>query len=163
MQCPKCSHSDTKVIDSRSLLEGGAIRRRRKCEICDFRFTTYENYQMQMPVIVKHDGRRENFNREKIIKGLQKACQKRPVSIDQLNNLIDEIEKSLMEGSPSEIVASDIGEMVMQKLKDLDPVSFVRFASFYWDYKNIQDFVRTLQQDLPVSAKPKSSKIKELQ
>lgn len=159
MQCPQCHHSDTKVIDSRSSGEGGgSIRRRRKCEQCDFRFTTYEKYQMVLPMIVKNDGRRENFSREKILKGLKKACQKRPVSVDQLEQLIDEVEALLSaQSGVSEINAQIIGEAVMSKLRELDPVSFVRFASFYWDYQSIQDFVRTLQRDvqpLRKSARP---------
>lgn len=154
MQCPKCGHDDTKVIDSRMSGVGEAIRRRRKCDQCDFRFTTYERMQVQLPMIVKNDGRREHFNRDKILKGLTKATQKRPVSVDQLEALINSIEQTLVDKySDEEIPAHEIGELIMTNLRQLDPVSFVRFASFYWDYQNIQDFVRTLKRDHPKDPK----------
>ena len=101
MHCPSCNAQDTRVIDSRMLLEENSVRRRRKCDACEMRFTTYENIFIQMPLIVKKDGRRENYNREKIMKGLKKACQKRPISIDDINLLINGVEKSLLEISPT--------------------------------------------------------------
>jgi transcriptional repressor NrdR len=163
MECPKCGNDDTKVIDSRSSDEGESIRRRRKCESCDFRFTTYERHQIQLPTIVKNDGRRETFNREKVLRGLKKACQKRPVSIDQLNQLIDEVEQFLItRQGAEEIKANEVGEAVMAKLKELDPVSFVRFASFYWDYQNVQDFVKTLQKDFNFRLRNRSPKETEI-
>lgn len=148
MQCPSCNTNDTKVIDSRLLLEGQTVRRRRKCESCDFRFTTYEKIQIQMPAVVKHDGRRENFNREKILKGLKKACQKRAVSTDELDKLIDNVEKIILENHPKEVPAEKIGDYTMTALHQLDPVSYVRFASFYWDFNDIDSFVSSLQNNL---------------
>jgi transcriptional repressor NrdR len=148
MHCPNCNAQDTRVIDSRTLLEENSIRRRRKCDICEMRFTTYENIHIQMPLIVKKDGRRENYNREKIMKGLKKACQKRPVSIDDINLLINGVERSLLEISQTEVKAKDLGEIIMDHLKKLDRVSYVRYASFYWDFTNIEDFVYGLKHNL---------------
>ena len=148
MHCPSCNAIDTRVIDSRTLLEENSVRRRRKCDGCGMRFTTYEQIHIQMPLIVKKDSRRENYNREKIMKGLKKACQKRPISIDDINLLINGVEKSLLEISQTEVKAKDLGEIIMDHLKKLDPVSYVRFASFYWDYGDIEDFVYGLKNNL---------------
>ena len=148
MHCPSCNAADTRVIDSRMLLEENSVRRRRKCDVCEARFTTYENIQIQMPLIVKKDGRRENYNREKIMKGLNKACQKRNVSTDQLNKLINNVEKSLLEISRTEVHARDLGEIIMDLLKELDRVAYVRYASFYWDFKDIEEFVFGLKNNL---------------
>jgi transcriptional repressor NrdR len=130
------------------LLEENSVRRRRKCDACEARFTTYENIQIQMPLIVKKDGRRENYNREKIMKGLNKACQKRNVSTDQLNKLLNNVEKSLLEISRTEVHARDLGEIIMDLLKVLDRVAYVRYASFYWDFKDIEEFVFGLKNNL---------------
>ena len=148
MHCPSCNAADTRVIDSRMLLEENSVRRRRKCDVCEARFTTYENIQIQMPLIVKKDGRRENYNREKIMKGLNKACQKRNVSTDQLNKLLNNVEKSLLEISRTEVHARDLGEIIMDLLKELDRVAYVRYASFYWDFKDIEEFVFGLKNNL---------------
>ena len=148
MHCPSCNAQDTRVIDSRMLLEENSVRRRRKCDACEARFTTYENIQIQMPLIVKKDGRRENYNREKIMKGLNKACQKRNVSTDQLNKLLNNVEKSLLEISRTEVHARDLGEIIMDLLKVLDRVAYVRYASFYWDFKDIEEFVFGLKNNL---------------
>ncbi len=148
MFCPSCNTQDTRVIDSRMLLEENSVRRRRKCDACEMRFTTYENIHITMPLIVKKDGRRENYNREKIMKGLKKACQKRPISIDEINLMINGVEKSLLELSQAEVKAKDLGEIIMDHLKKLDRVSYVRFASFYWDYQDIEDFVYGLKNNL---------------
>lgn len=148
MHCPSCNAADTRVIDSRMLLEENSVRRRRKCDMCEARFTTYENIQIQMPLIVKKDGRRENYNREKIMKGLNKACQKRNVSTDQLNKLLNNVEKSLLEISRTEVHARDLGEIIMDLLKELDRVAYVRYASFYWDFKDIEEFVFGLKNNL---------------
>jgi transcriptional repressor NrdR len=123
-----------------------AVRRRRRCDDCDKRFTTYENFTQQLPALVKADGRRENFNREKIIKGLTKACQKRPVSRDQIHALIDGLERHLAELSLKEIRSDLIGNYVMEELYKLDPVSYVRFASFFWTFNDVQDFVSNLEK-----------------
>ena len=148
MHCPSCNAADTRVIDSRMLLEENSVRRRQKCDVCEARFTTYENIQIQMPLIVKKDGRRENYNRDKIMKGLNKACQKRNVSTDQLNKLLNNVEKSLLEISHTEVHARDLGEIIMDLLKELDRVAYVRYASFYWDFKDIEEFVFGLKNNL---------------
>ena len=148
MHCPSCNAQDTRVIDSRMLLEENSVRRRRKCDACEARFTTYENIHIQMPLIVKKDGRRENYNREKIMKGLNKACQKRNISTDQLNLLVNNVEKSLLEISHTEVKAHDLGEIIMDKLKLLDRVAYVRYASFYWHFKDIEEFVYGLKNNL---------------
>lgn len=148
MHCPNCNAQETKVMESRTLIEENSIRRRRKCDACEMRFTTYESIHIQMPIIVKKDGRRENYNREKIMKGLKKACQKRPISMDAINLMINSVEKSLLEVSQTEVNASDLGEIIMDHLKKLDRVSYVRFASFYWDYQDIEDFVYGLKNNL---------------
>lgn len=148
MHCPSCHAQDTKVIETRILQNGMAVRRRRRCEVCDKRFTTYENFTQQLPALVKADGRRENYNREKIIKGLTKACQKRPVSRDQIHDLIDGLERHLGELNLKEIRSDFIGNYVMKELIQLDPVSYVRFASFYWEFNNIEDFVSILNENM---------------
>lgn len=148
MHCPSCHAQDTKVIETRILQNGMAVRRRRRCEDCDKRFTTYENFTQQLPAIVKADGRRENFNREKIIKGLTKACQKRPVSRDQIHGLIDGLERHMADLSVKEMSSNIIGNYVMEELYKLDPVSYVRFASFYWTFNDIEDFVLNLEKNI---------------
>lgn len=148
MHCPSCHAEDTKVIDSRMSAESNVIRRRRKCDACDFRFSTHEKIIFQMPLVIKRDGRREIYNREKILKGLNKACQKRPISVDQINQLLENIEMGIMETSQVEIESTVVGSLIMEKLRDLDPVSYVRFASFYWNYKDVEDFVYGLKNNL---------------
>lgn len=148
MHCPTCNATDTRVIDSRLLLEENSVRRRRKCDACETRFTTYENVQILMPLIVKKDGRRENYNREKIMKGLNKACQKRNISTDKITNMVKKVERSILEISPTEVRAHDLGEIIMNELKELDRVAYVRYASFYWDFKEIDEFVYGLQNKL---------------
>lgn len=147
MHCPTCHAQDTKVIETRILQNGLAVRRRRRCHDCDQRFTTYENLIQHLPALVKADGRRENFNREKLVKGLSKACQKRPVSSDQIHALIDGLERQLAESGLKEIKTDFIGNYIMAKLFELDSVSYVRFASFYWEFNDIQDFVKNLQDN----------------
>ncbi|MEK6625759.1 MAG: transcriptional regulator NrdR [Bdellovibrionota bacterium] len=144
MHCPKCQANDTKVIDSRHFDLGSAVRRRRRCEVCQYRFTTYEQIEMELPTIVKNYGRREVFDRDKIMNGLLKACQKRPISVAELNSVADRIEQTLAQNGPKEIPSKDIGKMVMEELKTLDPVAYVRFASFYWNYDDVESFVSGL-------------------
>lgn len=146
MKCPFCHAQDTKVLDSRALEEGLSIRRRRKCESCERRFTTYESIEITMPLVIKNkDNRREQYNREKMASGIKKACQKLPISTDQINRMIDNIEKTIFEISEKEISSKEIGNIVMAHLKNLDPVAFVRFASVYCDFSNIEEFFRDLQ------------------
>ena len=144
MKCPNCSNNDTKVIDSRLLQEGSNIRRRRKCEKCEFRFTTYEKIEANIPAVLKRDGRRESYNRNKIHSGLLKACQKRPISTDQLDKIIDDLECTMIQSSLKEFPSDQIGPMIMNKLKDLDHVAYVRFASFYWNYETVDTFIHVL-------------------
>lgn len=148
MFCIKCGAQDTKVIDSRHLQDGHAVRRRRECGVCGKRFTTYEKLQLMMPAIVKNDKRREPYNREKISKGIFKASQKRPLTTADLARLIDEIERTLSENYPTEVSSKIVGEITMQKLYALDPVAYVRFASFYWNFKDIEGFVQSLQSSI---------------
>ena len=148
MHCPICNDPYTKVIDSRVPQEGVSVRRRRKCDKCEHRFTTFEMVQLQLPAVVKEDGRRENFNRDKILSGLNKACQKRPISVDSLNELIDDLSKDLLDTGKDEVVSRDVGRMTMAKLIRLDPVAYVRFASFYWDFKNIDGFIKNLKDNM---------------
>ncbi|PIK16446.1 transcriptional regulator NrdR [Halobacteriovorax sp. JY17] len=151
MHCPICHVTDTKVVDSRLMPEGLSVRRRRKCEGCDNRFTTYEKIQIQMPAVLKHDGRRESYNRDKILSGLKKASQKRPVSTEDLEKLMEKIERHMLEHYPKEVPSNVVGELTMKELLHLDPVAYTRFASFYWDYKDIEGFVSSLLKNLTAS------------
>jgi len=144
MKCPFCGHIDDKVVDSRLSTDGETIRRRRECEGCNRRFTSYERVEEVMPMVVKKDGRREPYDRQKVLSGLMKACEKRPVSMDTLTNAVDEIEKKLLDAAHKEIPSTGIGEEIMARLRDLDKVAYVRFASVYRDFKDIDEFVKEL-------------------
>jgi transcriptional repressor NrdR len=145
MKCPFCGFADTKVIDSRLGREGNSIRRRRECVQCERRFTTYERVEDILPLVVKKDGRREPFDRLKIISGMQKACEKRPVSIDTIEKMVDELERKLQESGEKEISASRIGQAVMDALHRIDEVAYVRFASVYRQFKDINEFMDELK------------------
>ena len=145
MHCPNCHAAATKVIDSRESADGTSIRRRRKCEVCQKRFTTYEQLPVHMPSVVKNDGRRENYDREKILTGIKKACHKRPISTEQILEIAEQIEKNILDTTPQEISTTAIGEQIMAQLFQLDRVAYVRFASFYWNFQDIDDFVYSLQ------------------
>lgn len=147
MKCPFCNANETKVLDSRALEEGLSIRRRRKCESCQRRFTTYESIEITMPMVVKSDGRRENYVREKVSAGIRKACQKRPISTTQIEYIINNIERAIFEMAEKEITTSEIGRVVCSYLKALDPVAYVRFASVYFDFENVDDFFKDIKQD----------------
>jgi transcriptional repressor NrdR len=155
MKCPFCGHVEDKVVDSRLSTDGEAIRRRRECEKCGRRFTSYERVEEIMPMVVKKDGRREPFDRQKVLSGLKKACEKRPISIDTLESVANEIEKKLLEGAQKEISASAIGEEVMKRLQELDKVAYVRFASVYREFKDIDEFVKELTDLLGPEKKKK--------
>ncbi len=146
MRCPICNKNDTKVMDSRLVTSENVIRRRRKCESCQKRFTTHEKINIQMPAIVKSDGRRENYQRNKIIQGIKMACQKRPVAIETIESLTTNIEKQIIENFAKEISTTEIGVFVMDQLYDIDKVAYIRFASIYWNYKNIDDFINNLKK-----------------
>ena len=146
MQCPFCDSLDNKVIDSRLSQEGAVIRRRRECAGCQRRFTTYERVEEILPMVIKKDGRREPLDRMKILGGLKKACEKRPISMDTLEALATKIEKKLQEKGGSEIPSRLIGEAVMAELYPLDPVAYVRFASVYREFKDINQFMSELKE-----------------
>ena len=148
MKCPFCSHDDTRVVDSRLGKEGNNIRRRRECVGCERRFTTYERVEETLPLVIKKDGRREVFDRQKIIAGMQRACEKRPISIATIEKVVDQLEVSLQESGEKEIPASRIGESVMEALQSIDEVAYVRFASVYRQFRDINEFMAELTEIL---------------
>ena len=145
MKCPNCSNMESKVVDSRTKRDGDLTRRRRECLNCGERFTTYERIEKTPLLIVKQDGRREEFNRDKILSGVQKACQKRPVSLEQMESLVDEIERHFQESGEKEISAVAVGEKVVKELYSLDSVAYVRFASVYRDFKDVNEFMAEIK------------------
>ena len=152
MKCPFCSHDDTRVVDSRLGKQGNIIRRRRECIDCERRFTTYERVEETLPLVIKKDGRRETFDRQKIISGIQRACEKRPVSIATIEKVVDQMELSLQESGEKEIDASRIGEAVMTALQSIDEVAYVRFASVYRQFRDINEFMSELKDILAKGA-----------
>ena len=146
MKCPFCGAADTKVIDSRPSLDDLRIRRRRECIECGKRFTTYEAIESSPVVVIKKNGFRELYDREKVLKSMLKACEKRPVSNEELLAVCDRIEKSLQNRLDSEVSSQVIGELVMEELKDLDKVAYVRFASVYKDFRDIDTFVQVISE-----------------
>lgn len=163
MKCPFCDDLENRVVDSRLTKEGGEIRRRRECFRCKRRFTTYERIEETMPLIVKKDGRRETYDRAKIVAGLQRACEKRPVSVAAVDEIADSIETSLMERGEKEVPSSAIGEAVMRHLHELDQVAYVRFASVYRSFKDVGEFMRELEDLITArqSGAKKSKKAKK--
>ncbi len=155
MRCPFCGHKTDKVVDSRESEDGAVIRRRRECMGCGKRFTTYEHIEDVPLFVVKRDGRREIFDRNKILNGIIKACEKRPVSIEQIEKLVDSIEKDIRAGYDTEIQAEAIGEKVMDGLSRLDDVAYVRFASVYRQFKDVREFMKELEQLISTQAKAK--------
>ena len=145
MKCPFCSHIEDKVVDSRESKEGEVIRRRRECLSCSKRFASYERIDQIPHLVVKKDGRRERFDRDKIMSGLLKACEKRPVAVKSLETVVDQVESMMHESPDREVSADQIGEFLMEKLRDLDKVAFVRFASVYRDFKDVDQFMATLK------------------
>lgn len=145
MRCPFCSHQEDKVIDSRESKEGDAIRRRRQCMSCERRFTTYEKIDEIPYMVVKKDGRREKFERQKILNGLLKACEKRPISITKLAAIVDKVEAKLADNAERELSTTDVGEILMSELRALDKIAYVRFASVYRDFQDEQAFLSELQ------------------
>ncbi|MDF1536651.1 MAG: transcriptional regulator NrdR [bacterium] len=148
MKCPFCSDFDNKVVDSRLSGDSDVIRRRRECLECGRRFTTYERVDDILPMVIKKDGRREPFDRSKILSGIQTACQKRPVPVPVMEEIVDRIEKEVQEKGDKEIKSSAIGETVMLELHDLDEVAYVRFASVYRSFKDINEFMDELKDML---------------
>lgn len=151
MKCPYCEHRKDKVVDSRESKEGDLIRRRRECLSCQRRFTSYEKIEHLPYMVVKKGGNRESFQKEKLLGGLMRACEKRPVSPQQLDNIIDSVEKHLADSPDREIPSSLIGQMIMDQLRALDKVAYVRFASVYLDFKSAEEFMQELNQLLSKS------------
>jgi transcriptional repressor NrdR len=145
MRCPFCDHSESKVIDSRESKNGLCIRRRRECLACERRFTTYEKIEEIPYMVIKKDGKRQRFDSQKLLQGLLKACEKRPVPLAKLEEIVEEIEALLQERAEKEIAASEIGRMVMERLKALDKVAYVRFASVYREFKDVLEFKKELE------------------
>ncbi|OGW82785.1 MAG: transcriptional regulator NrdR [Omnitrophica bacterium RIFCSPHIGHO2_02_FULL_51_18] len=145
MKCPFCGHTEDKVIDSRSSNEDKSVRRRRECEQCKKRFTTYEYIEEVPLMVIKKDGRREGFDRNKIISGILKACEKRPVGMEKVEAIVDKVEKELQKNFDKEVKAGVIGECVMENLHKLDEVAYVRFASVYRQFKDINQFMKELK------------------
>jgi len=141
MRCPICKTPDSKVVDSRSLMDGAVIRRRRECAVCQARFTTYERVERLPWKVIKKDGRREDYDRAKILKGITTACEKRPISVSQIESLVDNVEEELEELSRQEVSTEEIGELVMQKLQQLDHIAYVRFASVYRQFQDVSQFL----------------------
>jgi transcriptional repressor NrdR len=148
MRCPYCSKIENKVIDSRLSKDGRTIRRRRECTECGRRFTTYEKLEEILPLVVKKDGRREPFSREKILDGIKKACQKRPISITRIEEFVDALELHFQELGKKEIDSKEIGEMVISSLKEWDDVAYVRFSSVYRQFRDISEFMAELEEIL---------------
>mgnify|MGYP002537542912 CR=1 FL=1 len=144
MKCPFCVYTESKVIDSRPAEEGATIRRRRECLACQKRFTTYEIIERLPLVVVKRDGSRQSFDKVKLINGMVRACEKRPVTLSQLESIADDIEQELQSALEREITTEQVGEMVMKRLKDVDEVAYVRFASVYRQFKDIDTFMQEL-------------------
>lgn len=148
MKCPYCDYGETRVIDSRPTEDNRSIRRRRECLKCQRRFTTYETVETAPVLVIKKDGSRETFDKHKILNGLLRACEKRPVSLNELQKLVDDVEKTVYNSLEQEITSKKIGEIVMEKLKDIDEVSYVRFASVYRQFKDINTFMDELNKIL---------------
>lgn len=145
MTCPFCGFKEDRVIDSRESKEGDSIRRRRQCLGCERRFTTYERTDEVPYMVVKKDGRREKFDRQKVLNGLLKACEKRPVPMGKLAALVDEVEAKLIDGADREISTTELGELLMQRLQGLDNIAYVRFASVYRDFQDVETFLNELK------------------
>lgn len=148
MKCPFCDFSGTKVLDSRSANENKSIRRRRECEKCTRRFTTFEMVEETPLIVIKKDGSREEFSREKMMRGLIRACEKRPVSIEQLEMIVSEVERQIRNTAQAEVDSREIGEIVMEQLYPVDEVAYIRFASVYRQFKDINMFLKELTQIL---------------
>ena len=160
MKCPFCGHLEDKVVDSRESKEGESIRRRRECLKCEKRYTTYERIDEIPYMVVKKDGRREKFDRQKVLNGLLRACEKRPVSIGKLEQIVNEAEAYVVDSAERERSTSEIGHVIMDRLKKLDKVAYVRFASVYLDFKDVKEFMSELKQllDTKEAAGPATKK-----
>lgn len=148
MRCPRCRHAESKVIDSRASAEADVIRRRRECEKCEYRFTTYEHVEAEMPLVVKRNGGRQPFDREKILLGVRKACEKRPVAAERIEAVVEAVERAVVDRGEPEVPSTVVGEQVMQQLREVDDVAYVRFASVYRSFRDAEDFLKELKQFL---------------
>lgn len=146
MRCPYCNEDDSRVVDSRSNEDSSITRRRRECIACKRRFTTYERLEERPFLVIKKGGAREPFNREKIIKGITRACEKRPISMDEIELLVTDIEKELRNNFDREVGSVEIGEMIMDRLQKIDDVAYVRFASVYRQFTDVNGFIKTIEQ-----------------
>ncbi len=146
MHCPYCGHDDTRVLDSRPTDEGVSIRRRRECAMCSRRFTTYERVEETPLLVVKKDGRRESFDRQKLLKGILTACEKRPVPLSRLESLVRDLEREVRDQGIDEVPSHSLGELVMDRLQTIDPVAYVRFASVYRDFTDLRGFKDLLER-----------------
>jgi transcriptional repressor NrdR len=155
LRCPFCQNMDDRVIDSRLSKDGDMIRRRRECSHCQRRFTTYERVEETLPLVIKKDGRRETFDRGKILAGLQRACEKRPISVTVLEKLIERIEQRLQDVGEREVHSREIGEQIMRELQSLDEVAYVRFASVYRSFKDVNEFMNEVKELLEKGQKGK--------
>ena len=154
MKCQRCDSSKTRVVDSREGVDGRSVRRRRECENCEFRFTTFERIEDSLPMVVKKGGQRESFDRYKVLSGMKRACEKRPVSVMELEDAVKSIESRLLEYGEKEVPSTSIGEMVISTLKELDQVAYVRFASVYREFSDVNEFMETLRH---LASNPPSS------
>lgn len=157
MRCPFCAHPEDKVVDSRESKEADSIRRRRECLKCEKRFTTYERIDEIPYMVVKKDGRREKFERQKVLNGLLRACEKRPIPMSQLEDIVDAAESFVIDSPERERTTSEVGELIMTHLRKIDKVAYVRFASVYLDFKDVQEFMSELQ-DLLKTKEPGKTK-----
>jgi transcriptional repressor NrdR len=146
LKCPECGYLDSKVLDSRPSEEGNTIRRRRECDKCHHRFTTYEKIEEYPIMVVKKNNVRQPFSREKVMNGLLRACEKRPISVEQIEEVVNQVEQELKNTLKKEVTSSDIGELVMKYLKELDEIAYVRFASVYRQFKDISVFVKEVNE-----------------
>ncbi len=145
MKCPFCASQQNRVIDSRLSKDGNEVRRRRECDGCGRRFTTYERVEEIMPMVIKKDGNRVSYDRQKILSGLRKACEKRPVPVSKIEALVDDLERELQDAGEKEVLSSYIGERLMDRLRDVDPVAYVRFASVYRSFRDVNEFFDELK------------------
>lgn len=145
MRCPKCESQKTRVVDSREGLEGRSVRRRRICEGCQYRFTTFERLEDSLPMVIKKGGQRESFDRYKVLSGLKRACEKRPVSVLQMEDLVRDVEMKLLDTGDKEVSSGCIGELVIERLRELDQVAYVRFASVYREFSDVSEFIDALR------------------
>jgi len=153
MRCPNCKNPDSKVTDSRTVSDGNVVRRRRECSKCNFRFTTYERVERVLPMIVKKDGRRESFDRTKVLAGMKKACQKRQIPMEELDKAAEKLEDEIMARGEKEVNSSIVGEWVMEYLKQIDDVAYVRFASVYRSFRDIDEFMQELSNIISTKAR----------